>query len=171
LRYCPICDGYEATDKRIAVLGAATVASKKALFMRSYSRDITLLCTDGAAALDPSCRSQLQQAGIAVPTVAVVAVERNDHTITVRSADGTQRDFDVLYPVLGCKVRSELAVALGARGNEIGCLMVDADQRTTVPELYAAGDVVSDLHQISVGIGHAAIAATAIHNGLPRNFR
>jgi thioredoxin reductase (NADPH) len=40
-----------------------------------------------------------------------------------------------------------------------------------VPGLYAAGDVVTDLHQLSVASGHAAIAATAIHNNLPRNFR
>jgi len=53
----------------------------------------------------------------------------------------------------------------------VGLLIVEDKQRTTVPALYAAGDVVSDLHQISVAEGHAAIAATAIHNSLPRNFR
>jgi len=39
-----------------------------------------------------------------------------------------------------------------------------------VDGLYAAGDVVSDLHQIAVATGHAAIAATHIHKSLPRNF-
>jgi thioredoxin reductase (NADPH) len=48
---------------------------------------------------------------------------------------------------------------------------VDHKQCTSVEGLYAAGDVVSDLHQLSVAEGHAAIAATAIHNSLPRNFR
>jgi thioredoxin reductase (NADPH) len=43
-------------------------------------------------------------------------------------------------------------------------------QLTSVQGIYAAGDVVSDLHQISVGIGHAAIAATKIHNELERNL-
>jgi thioredoxin reductase len=49
---------------------------------------------------------------------------------------------------------------LGARTNDVGCLEVDAHQRTTVDGVYAAGDVVSDLHQIAVATGHAAIAAT-----------
>jgi thioredoxin reductase (NADPH) len=40
-----------------------------------------------------------------------------------------------------------------------------------VDGLYAAGDVVSDLHQLSVGVGHAAIAATCIHNRLDHNLR
>jgi thioredoxin reductase (NADPH) len=48
---------------------------------------------------------------------------------------------------------------------------VDDKQRTSVEGLYAAGDVVTDLHQLSVATGHAAVAATAIHNSLPRNFR
>jgi thioredoxin reductase (NADPH) len=85
--------------------------------------------------------------------------------------DGSKTGLDVLYPALGCRVRSELATALGAACDETGNLEVDAHQRTTVDFLYAAGDVVSDLDQLSVAIGHAAIAATDIHNRLPRNLR
>jgi len=48
---------------------------------------------------------------------------------------------------------------------------IDGHQQTTVDCLYAAGDVVSDLHQLSVATGHAAIAATAIHNRLGPNLR
>ena len=76
-----------------------------------------------------------------------------------------------VYPALGCNVRSELASALGAATTENGNLQVDEHQRTTVEGLYAAGDVVSDLHQLSVAFGHAAIAATHIHNRLDTNPR
>jgi thioredoxin reductase (NADPH) len=75
--------------------------------------------------------------------------------------------MDFLYPALGCNVRSDLAIALGASCNETGNLEVDEHQRTTAGGLYA----VSDLHQLSVAFGHAAIAATSIHNDLPRNPR
>jgi thioredoxin reductase (NADPH) len=68
-------------------------------------------------------------------------------------------------------VRSDLARNLGARCDDIGLLRVDDKQKTSIDGLYAAGDVVSDLHQISVATGHAAIAATDIHNSLDRNFR
>ena len=79
--------------------------------------------------------------------------------------------MDALYPALGCTVRSELATHLGAASNESGNLLIDDHQRTTVEGLYAAGDVVTDLHQLSVAFGHAAIAATAIHNTLGFNPR
>lgn len=47
-----------------------------------------------------------------------------------------------------------------------GCVIVDAKQRTDVPGLYAAGDVVEGLDQVSHAMGHAAVAATAIRNDL-----
>jgi thioredoxin reductase (NADPH) len=68
---------------------------------------------------------------------------------------------------LGCPPGPVLAVALGADHDADGALIVDAHQQTTVPHLYAAGDLVQGLAQISVAMGQAAIAATAIHNGLP----
>jgi thioredoxin reductase (NADPH) len=58
---------------------------------------------------------------------------------------------------------------MGATAVEIGTLKVDEHQQTSVHGVFAVGDVVSDLHQLSVGIGHAAVAATAIHKVLARN--
>jgi thioredoxin reductase (NADPH) len=77
----------------------------------------------------------------------------------------------LLYPALGCEGRSGLATKLGARCTAVGTLIADEHQQTSVDGLYAIGDVVSDLHQITVATGHAALAATAIHNRLPRNPR
>jgi thioredoxin reductase (NADPH) len=63
-------------------------------------------------------------------------------------------------------VQNELAIGIGAGVDGAGCLMVDQHQATTIEGIYAAGDMVRGLHQISVAIGEAAIAATAIHNRL-----
>jgi len=84
---------------------------------------------------------------------------------------GDTHEVDALFPALGCTVRSDLAIGLGASATENGNLEVDDHQRTTTGGLYAAGDVVTDLHQLSVAFGHAAIAATDIHNRLPPNPR
>jgi thioredoxin reductase (NADPH) len=86
------------------------------------------------------------------------------------SISGQARSFEVVYPMLGSRPRSELALALGARCDEDGALFVGKHQMTSVNGLYAIGDVVSALDQISVATGHAAIAATAVHNRLPRNM-
>jgi thioredoxin reductase (NADPH) len=93
-------------------------------------------------------------------------LKRTDAGIQAAAA-GIVHTFDLVYPALGCDVRSQIASQLGAETNDVGCLKVDAYQRTTIDGLYAAGDVVSDLHQIAVATGHAAIAATHIHKLLP----
>ncbi len=169
LRFCPICDGFEASDKRIGVLGPLKTAAGKAQFLRTYSRDVVLLPTDDPAKSSEETQS-LQNAGIVVEQ-RVVDVDRSGDKIVALFEGGRRLPVDVLYPALGCEVRSKLATALGARCTEIGNLHVDDKQRTSVEGLYAAGDVVTDLHQISVATGHAAVAATAIHSSLPRNFR
>jgi thioredoxin reductase (NADPH) len=168
IRYCPVCDGYEATDRKIAVLGSGDDAVGKAKFMRSYSRDVTLLWQEGKPVQDGSTHSILS-AGIAIEgPVDELTLNRTQ----VRARVGARHlDFDIVYPAMGCEVRSDLASALGAATTEVGCLKVDEYQRTTVQGLYAAGDVVSDLHQIAVATGHAAIAATHIHKSLPDKFR
>lgn len=61
--------------------------------------------------------------------------------------------FDTVYPALGSKIHSDLAASLGAALTDEGCIKVDAHQRTNVPGLYAAGDVVVGLDQISHAMG------------------
>lgn len=170
VRYCPICDGFEASDLRIGVLGNADAVGNKALFLRTYSRHVTLLTLDGEECREPLAR-ELSEAGIRFVAARAVGFRRQDKQMIVSLSDGTAAVFDVIYPGLGCEIRSELGMKLGARHNDIGCLEVDTHQRTSVPGLYAIGDAVSDLHQIAVATGHAAVAATHIHSSLPRNFR
>jgi thioredoxin reductase (NADPH) len=169
LRYCPICDGYEAIDKKIGVVGPFAHAGKKALFLRTYSRDVWLFPTDvhaRSAALD----DQLSRAGVRLGGKPD-RIEGHTCKLTVVVEDDSRHELDVLYSAMGCHVRSDLAATLGARCIEPGTLQVDEHQQTTVDGLYAVGDVVTDLHQVSVAIGHAAIAATHIHNRLPPNPR
>jgi thioredoxin reductase (NADPH) len=170
LRFCPICDGYEARDQRIAVLGHAETGYRKAIFLRTYSKDVTFLCIDEPQHVPDSCKQELHHAKVAFPKDRAVDVDRSGEKIAVLLQSGAHLEFDVLYPALGSDTRGDLALKLGARANETGNLIVNDAQQTSLPGVYAAGDVVSDLHQISVAVGHAAIAATRIHNELERNL-
>ena len=79
--------------------------------------------------------------------------------------------FDTVYPVLGCVPSTAALVGLNVETDADGKLRVDGSMETSVPGLFASGDIVSGLNQISVAVGHAAVAATAIHHRLPRNLR
>jgi thioredoxin reductase (NADPH) len=145
-------------------------ACGKALFLRSYSKSVTLLTLDDSTPEREAC-AELAAAGVTFPAARVSCIDHASRVITITLTSGQRMEFDALYPVLGCDVRSTLATALGAAQNRIGCLVVDQHQETDVAGLYAIGDVVSDLHQIAVGTGHAALAATHLHHTLQRNLR
>jgi thioredoxin reductase (NADPH) len=167
IRYCPICDGFEAMDKRIGVVGDLSDAGEKAIFLRTYSRDVLVFAMDEGT---PEIQTKLAASGIAIAGKPK-RIARAAEGLAVTVEAGANYEVDILYPALGCTVRSDLAVSLGAASTDVGTLRVDEHQQTTVDGLYAIGDVVSDLHQISVATGHAALAATAIHNRLRKNPR
>lgn len=171
VRFCPVCDGYEAVDKRIGIIGPCDRVMKKAMFLRTYTPDLVLLVTDKDVLCSPEDRTRLAAMDIPLPSEPVADVNISGESVTAIMASGARIELDILYPAMGAQVRTELALKLGAKGDEKSCLSADAHQRTTIPGLYAAGDITYDLSQISVAVGQAAIAATDIHNNLPPNPR
>ena len=168
LRYCPVCDAFEAIGRRIAIIGPLQKAASKALFMRSYSRDVTLLATGPDD--EKGAAPELIEAGVEIVFAPDLHLRRRVGGLEAVLADGRTMQFDVVYPAMGAEVRSQLALALGAEHNAEGYLKVDDHQRTSVRGLYGIGDVVTDLHQIAVAFGHAAVAACNIHHSLPRRL-
>lgn len=165
LRYCPVCDGYEVTDKHVGVIGTGDHGMREALFLRAYTRDVTLIAPGAAHDLDPACQAKLDEAGIAHVDGPCGGFAIEGDQFVFDTATG-RLGFDSVYPAMGSRIRSELAVGAGARASEDGCLEVDDHQRTTVPGLFAAGDVVKGLDQISHAMGEASVAATTIRNML-----
>ena len=167
IRLCPICDGHEVIDKSVAMYGSAESAIAHARFMRTFTDRLTLLVPRGDVPLDAARREALAAEGLDYEACAVARIATSpERKAVAHLADGRERRFDTIYPVLGCRHRAELATALGARTNDAGDLLVDGHQQTTVPGLYAAGDVCAPLNQLAVAAGQAAIAATAVHNSL-----
>lgn len=165
IRYCPVCDGYEVSGKRVGVIGASGHGVAEALFLRTYTDRLTLM-PQNFAELGEDDRQRLAGHGIELVERPVREFRVGDDAIEAVVEGGETLAFDSIYPALGSEPRSDLARQLGGALSDEGCIIVDAHQATNVPGLYVAGDVVQALDQISVAMGHAAIAATAIHNRL-----
>jgi len=167
LRICPICDGFEVTGQTVAVIGDDALGAREAVFLTTYTDDITLLHTGEAEALPAAERERLAAAGITLieGPVSSLAFHTDRKTAICMSKLGEHR-FDAVYSALGVRPRCDLVVAAGATVGEDGRLIVDDHQETTVKGLFAAGDLVRGLNQITTAEGEAAIAATAIHNRL-----
>jgi thioredoxin reductase (NADPH) len=172
LRLCPVCDGFDVMDKRIAVATAETNPVGHALFMRSFSEDVTLFERGSPSMLDDDDRRRLEAAGVRLIESPLLSVTLDASMKPVmHTEDGEAYSADVFYPMLGEKARSGLAAKLGARTAQCDELVVDDHYATTVPGLYAIGDVVVGLNQIAVATGGAARAAVRIHNQLPPALR
>ena len=163
IRYCPVCDGYEVTDKRVAVIGTGDHGTAEAQFIRTYTRDITLVSPHGDHDLSQECSAKLEDAGIARVAGPCGGYAIEGDCIAFDTAQGRMR-FDSLYPALGSVIRSDLARGAGADLDEEGSILVDDHMRTSVGGLFAAGDVVLGLDQISHAMGQAGVAATTIRN-------
>ena len=165
VRYCPICDGYEVTDKKVGVIGSDSHGVAEALFLRSYTADVTLIAPDKALRLKPEDNQKLKEAGIDCVDGPAQAVAIARDCITVDTAQG-HYTFDSIYPALGSDTHTQLAEMVGAKLASDGCILCDDHQRTSVPGLYAAGDVVHGLDQIGHAMGEGGVAATSIRNDL-----
>ncbi|MGP3696845.1 NAD(P)/FAD-dependent oxidoreductase [Rhodobacter sp. NSM] len=165
IRQCPVCDAFEVTDRRIAVLGSEDCAVSEALFLRGYTADITLMTL--GQELPETWRQKLAAAGVEVDDRTVRHIEaRPESGVTVHLPDGTSRRFDAAYAGLGNEPQTDLARSMGLPLLPDGRIGTDTHQRTALPGVWAAGDVVTGLNQIAVAMAQAEIAATDIHNRL-----
>jgi thioredoxin reductase (NADPH) len=169
IRHCPICDAYEVIDHKVAIIGYGRCCIREALLLRAYTADLTLLTLGREVDISAEEQRALLECDVRVLDEPVSHVACDGERITAwRMHSGAVHQFDTVYTALGLKIRSDLAKVLEAQHDEDGALITDAHQRTSVPGLYAAGDVVQGLTQISVATGQAAIAATDINNSLGR---
>jgi thioredoxin reductase (NADPH) len=167
IRICPICDGYETIGQRIGVIGRDRHAAREAIFLTTYTPQVTLIHAGAAAALPDAERAALAAAGVALIEAPIESVALDQKRISaICFGPDRAETFDCLYAALGVVPRNDLAVKAGARLDDSGRLLVSDHQETSLPGLYAAGDVVRGLNQISTAEGEGAIAATHIHNAL-----
>lgn len=167
MRYCPICDGYEAIGKSVAVIGRGNGGIEEARFVRHFASQVRVFSIEEPIVLSPGERDRLERERVDIGSHIVDRMTLEPQGgMRLFLRNGEQVRMDVVYVALGTLVNGGLAQRLGANCSAKGELRVDAHQQTSIDGLYAAGDIVDGLNQIAVAMGHAAIAATAIHNRL-----
>ncbi|HJV51349.1 MAG TPA: NAD(P)/FAD-dependent oxidoreductase [Noviherbaspirillum sp.] len=167
VRYCPVCDGFEASGRQVAVIGRGKDGLGEALFVKHFAQTVSLLTLDDMPGLNDEEQARLRGAGVQVVQTPAAGMRYDGaNAMHIDLRDGHSLLFEVVYVALGTLVNSGMAQVLGAECTEHGELIVDAHQQSSVDGLYAAGDIVKGLNQIIVAMGHAAIAATTIHNRL-----
>lgn len=166
IRHCLICDGYEVIDQKVAIICETKKGINEALLLQSYTPFITVFTLGKKIALTAKEKAKLAETHIEIISDPVIQVTVKDHTITTLQTDKMAYRFDTVYSSLGTVVQTSLAIALGAKHNKDGNLLVNSHQETNIPGLYAIGDIVAGLNQMCVASSHGAIAAVTIFNKL-----
>ena len=159
IRLCPVCDAFEVRDKKVVLVASGRTAVTHARFLRRYTGELTLVTAVERTPLSANDRLWLDEGRVTLVEASVIDLNISPDGDVVLQADGRELPFETVYPMFGSRARNELALPLGVDLDEEGEIITDRYQATSVPGLFAIGDVVSGLNQISVAVGHAAIAA------------
>jgi thioredoxin reductase len=165
--HCPFCHGWEVRERPLCVLDPGPAGVHKAVLLRMWSDDVTLL-TNGPAALDGAERAQLRVAGVDLDERPVARLEGPaDELTSVVFADGSERECGGLMIASTMHQRSPLAAQLGAAAgppNPIAAdaLVVDAMHQTTVAGVFAAGDTCVHMPSVANAISAGSTAAAMV---------
>ncbi|MGC9670562.1 NAD(P)/FAD-dependent oxidoreductase [Planosporangium sp. 12N6] len=161
--WCITCDGYENRGRSILVVGHTDAAAGEAMQLHSLTDRIRLLTNSHSNEISPTFRTRLDNAGIPVIDDHIRSVEGADGMMTaVLTRGGLRLELDSLFSIQGATPETALARQLGVKLAASGWIDVDTEQKTSVPGVYAAGDVTAlHSHQVTAAVHEGAQAASA----------
>ncbi len=165
--HCPFCHGWEVRDQALGVLDRGASGVHRAMLLRVWSDDVTLL-TNGPSELDDEQAAQLRAAGIAVDEREVAELVGPGSELTaVRFADWSERRLGGLLVPVVLHQRSRIAEQLGVELAPEGMLAfdavaVDAMYATSVPGVFAAGDATVSMPSVANAIAAGSTAAAMV---------
>lgn len=167
--HCPYCHGYEVAGRRLGVLALGPMATHQANMIPDWGP--TTFFTNGVATLSTDERAALMARGVAIEETPVDAILTSEGGVAgVRLADGRTHTLDALFTGVPFRLASPLAVQLGCALDETIAgpfIRVDAMGQTTVPGVYATGDVTSRLgHNVASAVGNGYTIGTMVHFSL-----
>ena len=146
LFWCITCDGFRSLDKRLVLFGLNDDAATSACQFRMYTRDITFLTPPGKLDCSAEKIKDLEIAGVKMLEGVADSVEGSPEEITaVKLADGRRIPADLMFSLLGVIPNNHLAKDLGMELTREGYIRVDQEGNTSVPGVFAAGDI-SNMH-------------------------
>lgn len=165
--HCPYCHGYEFSDRRLGVLWRTPMSVHQASLVAEWGP--TTLYMNGSH-LDPDSAAALEKRGITVEPARVKALLGDGTALSaIELDDGRESPLEALYVAPKSTLSSPIAAELGALMEEgpLGpILKTDAEKKTTVPGLYAAGDIAHMPHSVSFAVADGVMAGTSAHRAL-----
>jgi len=163
--HCPFCHGWEVRDQPLAIHGRGREGIEFARLLLGWSRDL-ILCSDGPAELTGDERAFLGRHAIGLKEERIVRVEGETGLDRIVFADGSVLERTALFMRPPWVLRSDLSRQLACEHAEDGTVRVNEHGKTSVPGVYAAGDMITGAHQVVLAAASGARSALAIQREL-----
>jgi thioredoxin reductase len=183
--HCPHCDGFEATDKSLVIIASDNINNKAIDYAKvflGWTKDITLFFQRHGDENNtditeyPLLTDEQRQEAV---TLGINVVEKDEiaeivadpKTNVIKGVISKSNRFykaEVLFYHIGQIIQNEIASQLGCEFDE-GYVIVNKKQQTTVPNIYAAGDIDTDRHYAILAAASGALAAISIYEELLKN--
>lgn len=166
--HCPYCHGYEFSGQRLGVLFLSPMSVHQAMLIAEWGP--TTLYLNGAAAPDDASLAELRRRPIAIEPAPVRALLGDGDLLTaIEFDDGRTAGVDALYLGPPTRLNSEIAQQLGCELDEgpFGSFIrTDGAQMTTVPGVFAAGDITRPAHNATWACAAGVTAGAGVHRSL-----
>jgi thioredoxin reductase len=167
VQHCPTCEGFEARDRPVVVLGWGDHVPAFAAELLDWASEVTLVAHEAAPRIDADQRAGLAALGVEViDDHAEALVGPRGGLRAVRLTSGREVPAGAVFFSIGHVPTTDLAERLGCARTDEGVLEVDHEQATTVPGVYAAGDVTPGMQLVNVAIGEGTVAGVACARSL-----
>ena len=165
--HCPACDGLEAKDRDVVVLGWSEDVAGFALELLDWAATLAVVTNGRRFEGDEVRREALARNGInLVEEDASSFVGSRGDLRAVRLASGVELPCSLAFFSIDHRPRAPFADALGCEHDEDGALVVDDKGETSVPGVYAAGDITPGLQLLQVATAKGTIAGVGCARSL-----
>lgn len=163
--HCPYCHGHEVRNRRLGVLGGTPDAVRYAQIVRQWTHDLVYFTPPDTLTTPQRCELVARAIGIAEGAIEQLVVD-DDQLVGVQMGDGCVIPRDALFVPPRFRPNNRLLVGLGCTVDDDGWVAADSAGRTSVPGVWAAGNIVDPRAQVITAAGAGSAAAIAINADL-----
>jgi thioredoxin reductase (NADPH) len=165
ISYCATCDGFFFKDKIVAVVGGGNSALIEAMYLKQIGcKTVYLIHRRDQLRAEDAYEHDAKKAGIEFLLNKVIQKINGDQQVESIEVEDTRNGETQTIPVdgmfisIGVIPQNQLAKQLGVELDKGGYIKVDCQMRTSVPHVYAAGDITGGLRQVIIAAAEGAIA-------------
>lgn len=164
--HCPYCHGYEVNDKKLGMLGNGDMGFEFAVMLLNWSKDLTVF-TNGASTLTEEQTHRLKEHNVQIIETELSGIRHEDGYMShLQLSDDAEYPVDALFARVPFHQHCDIPRQLGCELNEMGHIKVDAGQRTTLYDVFAAGDSTVMFRSLPIAIAAGTMAGAMINKDL-----